>query len=138
VPEEPAQPRLLPLAAEMTRSEREAYERDCLVAVERIVENMRSSPHEFNEVHEISLVGSYPETAIVVSWVDKRDGREWERGYHLWINPVTRKPPGSFEYPPSGKTVGREPPSQVGMLIHTWISEHGGAVMSGNQGLGSS
>jgi hypothetical protein len=120
VPEEPAQPRLLPLAAEMTRSEREAYERDCLAEVEAIFENTSGHPFQFQVVREVKLIGSYPETAILVKWIDKRDGRDWERSYHLWINPVTGKP-GSFEYPPSGKTVGREPPDQVGLLIHTWV-----------------
>jgi hypothetical protein len=118
-----ATPKLLPLAAEMTKEERATYERDCLAELEKRVRNLPPSPHRFHEVRETRLEGTYPSTAIWVRWFDTRYQRESEDRWNLWISRVTRKPPGVFEYGPEGKTVGREVPEQVAMLIHVWIQE---------------
>ncbi len=114
-------PHLLPPAIEMTDGERKEYERESLEAVQRRIEGSSNNPRFFHQIQEARIVGEYPETAIFVRWLDTRDGKERDRSYHLWINPVTRKPPGSFAYEAYGER--REPPSEVGMLIHTWISE---------------
>jgi hypothetical protein len=119
-----AKPTLLPLAAEMTPSQREAYERECLEELQHRVERVQPSAHRFHLVRAVRLEGRYPETAIRVEWLDTRNDRERERRFLLWINPVTRKPPGSFEYGPEGKLVGREVPEQVAMLIQVWVEEN--------------
>ena len=114
----------------MTPSQREAYERECLAQLEnnarrleRAVRNPTASGYLHHRIRDVRLDGTYPETAICVRWFDTRYEREKERAYHLWINPVTREPPGSFEYGPGTKLVGREPPDQVAMLIQVWVEE---------------
>jgi hypothetical protein len=118
---EPGPAHLLPPAIRMTDDERRGYERESLEALRRLVEATNDYPSYFQEIQEARLVGEYPETKIVVRWLDKRDRTKWEQGYHLWISEVTQKPPGYFAYEAYGDR--REPPNSVGLLIHTWIGE---------------
>ena len=114
-------PKLLPVADEMTPAEREAYEQESLSELRKFVNKADSQPTTFKQVHDLHLTGSYPDTAIEVRWLDTRTGRERERSYPLWVVPETGG--ANFEYGPGGKTIGREPPSEVALLIHTWIDE---------------
>jgi hypothetical protein len=113
------QPKLLPLAEQLTPADREAYERDCLDQLRRAVEHSRGGHYYFLDVTDLRLDGSYPETAIAIQWKDTRSGRAFEHSYNLWISPVTGEP-GQFEYR-TGRFVGREPPSEVALLIHTYV-----------------
>jgi hypothetical protein len=115
-------PTLLPLAAEMSPEERERYERDCLAELEGRMARSRGNPHRPQEVQQIRLVGSFPETAIQIVWRDTRDGDTRERAYNLWKNPVAGDDANLFEYR-TARLMGREVPQQVAMLVDTWVLE---------------
>ena len=110
----------LPVADEMTSSQREAYERESLAELEKLIESWRPAYDDIL-VRELRLTGSYPDTAIFVRWLDTRSNNEKEGSYPLWIVPATGA--ASFEYAPNGKTLRRMPPSQVALSIHTWFTE---------------
>jgi hypothetical protein len=114
----PVRRKVMPLGCEMSPSEREACERRYLSEFERLVSNNPASPHQFHDVREVRFDGSYPETALSVRWRDTRTGRERENSWHLWISPVTGRPPGLFESPE-----GRELPKEIAFLVWVWMSE---------------
>jgi hypothetical protein len=64
-----------------------------------------------HDVREARLEGSYPETAISVRWFDRFYDREHIESYPVWWSIFT------------ASDGGVEVPSQVAMLIHTWVHE---------------
>ena len=100
-------------ADEMSPRQREAYERECLREFRAWSANDR-----FHKVLDARLENEYPKTVITVRWRDSRDGQEREKRHHLWISPVTGRPPTIYD-PPEG----RELPYQVGMLIGVDLME---------------
>jgi hypothetical protein len=104
-------PELWPLEEDLTAEEKAAYEEQCLTELRR---GEPLGPSQF--IREAQLEGRSPSTVVYVRWSDTRYGREFERRYPIWGS--------SFECR-GERTVGREVPQQVAMLIRTWIGEGG-------------
>jgi hypothetical protein len=88
--------------------EHEGWERACLEALQRILARLRGTTEEL-DVTSIGLEGSYPDTRIVATFT-RRGGRKVTDAWELW---------GSLF---RGRDGRREPPSEVAVLIHTWMS----------------
>lgn len=90
-------------------AERRAYEQDCLAHVRYWFD---SAPRDDrHDVREVWLESSHPDTKINVRWFDLFNECEYVQWYPVWWSIFTA---------PDG---GVEAPSQVAMLIHTWVHE---------------
>ena len=94
---------------EWSPDQRLAYERECLRETREQLTRVTGWERERQELREVRLDGSYPDTAIVVRLWDPRFDREVNQSYRIWKL-------GVF----IGWRGVREPPNQVGMLITTW------------------
>jgi hypothetical protein len=87
----------------------QAWERACVTALDEMVERLRDS-HSEPQILGVTLEGDYPDTKICVRFLRRAKGDERVKCYPLW-NSLFTAPRGV------------EPPSQVALLIHTWIRE---------------
>ena len=95
-----------------TDEDRSAYERDCLAHVRRRFRSGR--PDDRHDVREVWLEGSgpgNPDTRIKVRWFDRFYEREHVESYPVWWSIFTASDGGVVV------------PSQVALLVHTWVYE---------------
>jgi hypothetical protein len=103
----------------MSPSEREAYERECLLEIQKVQKSWAKRTDLIpNQIRSARLEGEYPETAVVVRWLDSRDKQEHEKSYYIWISPITMKPSELHEQPE-----GRDLPYTVALITTTNVME---------------